>query len=295
MDKRNIASQAEKYKREMMKLYGRSTVQENDDSAVHTVNVRPEADEPPEAPPEPERKIKTEPETEYEPEPESEPEPEDNDMARCYPDPDLSKLETDFGESPKGDGDEAPEYVSEESIGTEKGYIQVNVRTGDDSEPILGAAVQVTAVIDGNLMILVSGATNESGAAPLLEVPVPSVSYSQTPDPTVRPYSLFDVSVTAMGFFNARSVDVPVFEGITSVQSFSMIPTPLFMNSGDETVTSYNQEPNLQEGIFMLTGTPYIPETITVHLGTPDSNAANVTVDFHTYVKNVASSEIYPT
>ncbi|MCD8187709.1 MAG: peptidoglycan-binding protein [Ruminococcus sp.] len=45
----------------------------------------------------------------------------------------------------------------------------------------------------------------------------------------------------------------------------------------------------------MLTGTPYIPETITVHLGTPDSNAANVTVDFPTYVKNVASSEIYPT
>ncbi|MCC8135763.1 MAG: peptidoglycan-binding protein [Ruminococcus sp.] len=45
----------------------------------------------------------------------------------------------------------------------------------------------------------------------------------------------------------------------------------------------------------MLTGTPYFPETITVHLGTPDSNAANVTVDFPTYVKNVASSEIYPT
>ena len=45
----------------------------------------------------------------------------------------------------------------------------------------------------------------------------------------------------------------------------------------------------------MLTGTPFIPETITVHLGTPDSNAPNVTVDFATYVKNVASSEIFPT
>ena len=45
----------------------------------------------------------------------------------------------------------------------------------------------------------------------------------------------------------------------------------------------------------MLTGEPYIPETITVHLGTPDSNAQNVTVDFMTYIKNVASSEIYPT
>lgn len=45
----------------------------------------------------------------------------------------------------------------------------------------------------------------------------------------------------------------------------------------------------------MLTGTPFIPETITVHLGSPDSNAANVTVSFPEYVKNVASSEIFPT
>ena len=40
---------------------------------------------------------------------------------------------------------------------------------------------------------------------------------------------------------------------------------------------------------------PYIPETITVHLGAPDSAAANVTVPFADYVKNVVSSEIYPT
>lgn len=41
--------------------------------------------------------------------------------------------------------------------------------------------------------------------------------------------------------------------------------------------------------------TPYIPQQITVHLGAPNSNAANVTVPFSDYVKNVASSEIYPT
>ena len=45
----------------------------------------------------------------------------------------------------------------------------------------------------------------------------------------------------------------------------------------------------------MLTGTPFIPETITVHLGFPDSEAPDVTVGFASYVKNVASSEIYPT
>lgn len=40
---------------------------------------------------------------------------------------------------------------------------------------------------------------------------------------------------------------------------------------------------------------PYIPQNITVHLGPPDSDAPNVTVSFPDYVKNVASSEIYPT
>lgn len=40
---------------------------------------------------------------------------------------------------------------------------------------------------------------------------------------------------------------------------------------------------------------PTVPETITVHLGPPNSSARNVTVPFVDYIKNVASSEIYPT
>lgn len=40
---------------------------------------------------------------------------------------------------------------------------------------------------------------------------------------------------------------------------------------------------------------PKIPEEITVHLGTPTATAENITVPFTEYIKNVASSEIYPT
>lgn len=40
---------------------------------------------------------------------------------------------------------------------------------------------------------------------------------------------------------------------------------------------------------------PFIPETITVHLGAPNENAENVTLPFLEYITNVASSEIYPT
>ena len=45
----------------------------------------------------------------------------------------------------------------------------------------------------------------------------------------------------------------------------------------------------------MPTVLPFVPQNITVHLGAPDANAPNVTVPFIDYVKNVASSEIYPT
>ena len=40
---------------------------------------------------------------------------------------------------------------------------------------------------------------------------------------------------------------------------------------------------------------PIIPEKIVVHLGAPSSDAQNVTENFADYIKNVASSEIYPT
>ncbi|MCM1165753.1 MAG: peptidoglycan-binding protein [Lachnospiraceae bacterium] len=40
---------------------------------------------------------------------------------------------------------------------------------------------------------------------------------------------------------------------------------------------------------------PYIPERIVVHLGTPNASATNVSVTFPDYIKNVASSEIFPT
>ncbi len=40
---------------------------------------------------------------------------------------------------------------------------------------------------------------------------------------------------------------------------------------------------------------PTVPTQITVHLGAPNANAENITLPFNEYIKNVASSEIYPT
>ena len=39
-------------------------------------------------------------------------------------------------------------------------------------------------------------------------------------------YYTYDISVQSPGYYREHSEDVPVFPGITSVQSFDMIPLP---------------------------------------------------------------------
>lgn len=233
----------EKYKQEMMKLYSRST--SPNDTAEEFPKAASEYDTQPEEINEVDEDAPDD--TAYAEYTEEDLSGAEEDYNSRFPEPDLSELDTDFGTDTNNDS-EPPEYDAEELLGTEKGYIQVNVRTGDDTSAVAGAMVAVTAVVDGKRLVLASGVTDESGTAPKFTLPVPDLVHSQEPSPDERPYNLFDVSVTAEGFFRARSVDVPVFSGITSVQNFNLIPVPLMMNSSDETMTYYNAEPNFGSG-----------------------------------------------
>lgn len=248
----------EEYKREMMKLYGKSTSlaeEANETHNPHTAETKPVVEEANEtsAPERMNRKQGVSGQTYEEQHPVSD-EIEDVDKNapddtayytnERYPEPDLSELDLNSGQPEVS----PPEYPSESSMGASTGYILVNTRTGENSSPVVGASVLITAVVDGKREIIASGITNESGISPKFSVPAPDLVHSQSPDSLKRPYSLYDISVTDDGFFNARSVDVPVFSGITSVQNFGMIPVPLMMKSGDETVTYINQEPNFPSG-----------------------------------------------
>lgn len=233
----------EKYKQEMMKLYSRST------SPNEEAEELPKAAEGYDAEPEEISEVDEDApdDTAYAEHIDEDLNGADEDYNSRFPEPDLSELDTDLGTDTNNDS-EPPEYDAEELLGNEKGYIQANVRTGDDTWAVAGAMVAVTAVVDGKRLVLASGLTDESGTAPKFTLPVPDLVHSQSPSPDERPYNLFDITVTADGFFKARSVDVPVFSGITSVQNFNLIPVPLMMNSSDETMTYYNAEPNFGGG-----------------------------------------------
>lgn len=214
----------EKYRQEMMKLYGKST------SKNDTVPVQETA------PSDNENITETEIPQIQEISPS-----EISDINERYPEPVLDEINENSFDAKLNDG-EYNKRSNYDSIG----WISVNVRTAENASPVENASVVITSMNNGNLIFEATGVTDESGQIKKIALPAPSASLSLDSENLIKPYSVYDISVYADGFFRERSVDVPVFAGITSVQQFNMVPLPLYMTENDETITYYNQEPKLQ-------------------------------------------------
>lgn len=153
-----------------------------------------------------------------------------------------------------------------------------------------------------------------------LETPPRSISLDSG-EGTALPYSVYTVAIRADGWYRMQITGVQMFEGQTTQLPIDLIPLPQGITSPDDAEIIIIRIPeHILRAEPSASGTPptpppnlpsepfenaiptvtigegvYIPETITVHLGLPDENAPNVTVPFIDYIKNVASSEVYPT
>ena len=102
----------------------------------------------------------------------------------------------------------------------DKGYITVNVRTARGALPVEGAQITITSRQDGASYVLYS---NADGGSVRLEVPTPPKANSAHPGGST-PYSLFDIVTRKEGFYDIVNSGVPVYPGVTSVQTVEMIP-----------------------------------------------------------------------
>ena len=67
--------------------------------------------------------------------------------------------------------------------------------------------------------------TNQSGLTDKISLPAPSRSNSLSPN-NGKAYSSYNIQIDKDGYGRVVYVNVPVFEGITAVQSANMIPLP---------------------------------------------------------------------
>lgn len=99
------------------------------------------------------------------------------------------------------------------------GYLLVNARTALGALPVKGARVIVTGAPEP-----IEVYTDMSGATERIELPTPALESSLSPGSALPPYSSYDVSVEADGYYTVKTKSVPVFPGVTSVQNVNMIP-----------------------------------------------------------------------
>lgn len=184
------------------------------------------------------------------------------------------------------------------------GYLTMQARTAHDALPLPGVRVSVFDDEQNRIYELV---TDESGETRRVALETMDKSYSQNENFTGTPYITYNVLAQAEGFEPVSVADIPIFDGESAHLPLVLVPmqgrergqTQTQVTVGAPAVTMEGErEPEgfLQSGeSSKVLRQVAIPNPITVHLGAPDSYASNVQVSFPDYVKNVASSEIYPT
>ncbi len=183
-----------------------------------------------------------------------------------------------------------------------KGKLIVKVYNGTIANPVKDALVRVLK--DGVEYARME--TNESGITEEISLDTVDKMYTEEEQFNVRPYETYDVVASAIGMNENTIEGVQIFDGVTSIQDVYLtsidegnykeksVITPNTLWEGD---APNNLEGESDNGIApIVLKKVVIPTNIIVHDGVPsNSNAANYTVSFTDYIKNVASSEIYST
>lgn len=119
------------------------------------------------------------------------------------------------------------------------GTLQFWVFTAREALPIENAAIVVTARINGRDHEMYSAITDSSGETGAQTLPAPSKDLSQSSENSVQPFSLYDASVEKEGYAKVLLRDIPIFDGVQSIQRVAMIPEIEFTaaNSPNEEIT----------------------------------------------------------
>lgn len=126
-----------------------------------------------------------------------------------------------------------------------RGTLQFVVSAARQALPIEGARCEVSKVIGGEKHVFYTLLTDRSGQTETVSLPALPSALSQTPEGNIQPYVLYDAKVTKPGFTDVIIKNLPIFEGIKSVQRVNLVPFTQFEPIKDEEITE--SEPDLTE------------------------------------------------
>lgn len=109
-----------------------------------------------------------------------------------------------------------------------KGYITVNVRTAGGALPVSDATIVIKSsdgsggVGIGSIVAVLY--SDISGTSEVIGVPAPPRSNSQSPETVGEVCSFYDIDTECAGYYPVSNTNVPVYDGVTSIQEIMMMP-----------------------------------------------------------------------
>ncbi len=163
---------------------------------------------------------------------EPEPRPEDVPEAHTTPRAPEINSENTMEELSQGTGESisnftVPTFSSLEEFEARNrggGMLEFRVFAARQAVPIGNADVRVTTRIDGKDYEMFSAKTNNSGEVAAVVLPAPSRELSQQSGNRIQPFSLYDATVDKKGFTKVILRDIPIFDGVRSIQKVAMLP-----------------------------------------------------------------------
>lgn len=113
------------------------------------------------------------------------------------------------------------------------GYIQVHAYESYARLPLKDVAITVTAE-DGTAVAM--RLTNRSGQIDPIEIPVPDLAESQSPNPPERPYAIVNLYAHLRGYELVEAENLQVFANTVTDQDLMMIPLSELPNRWDQSV-----------------------------------------------------------
>ena len=104
------------------------------------------------------------------------------------------------------------------------GTLTVRANTAGGALPVPGVVVRIFGAEEDNRFITYSLLTDEDGITEKITLPSPLKNLSLKPGAAESPYSIYNIEVSAPGYFNKIINSVSIFSGIDSVLPITMIP-----------------------------------------------------------------------
>lgn len=105
-----------------------------------------------------------------------------------------------------------------------RGTILFRVYTAQEALPIMGAVCVLTKDVGGGTRVISELVTDESGQTRTQSLPAPSKELSQHFENEIQPFALYDATVRKDDYAEVVLRDIPVFDGVQSIQRVAMVP-----------------------------------------------------------------------